>query len=179
MANIFTEQATHYKFTWDGIGDIKKGRENLGENMPVLVYRLLEYTMLDVLVEEYGPEKADELFVRSGYKAGKAIVENVLDTSKPLDEFVGDLQKFMKDNLIGILRIESFDEEKMEFYLPVAEDLDCSGLPSTNETICRYDEGFIQGIMEGYLQGKKFSVKEVDCWANGARVCRFKGQEVK
>lgn len=179
MGNVFMDKPTHYKFSWQGLGDIKKGRENLGDGMPVLVYRLLEYSMLDVLVEELGREKADEMFVKSGYKVGKAIVENVLDNTKPLDEFIANLQKFMKDNKIGILRIESFDEEKMEFYLTVGEDLDCSGLPSTDETVCRYDEGFIQGIMEGYLKGRKFSVKEIDCWANGDRVCRFKGNEVK
>ena len=179
MANVFTEKPTHYKFTWEGLGDIKKGRENLGEDMPVLVYRLLEYTMLDILVEEYGREKADELFIKCGYKAGKAIVENVLDTSKELPDFVADLQKFMKDNKIGVLKIESFDEKTLDFYLTVGEDLDCSGLPPTDETVCRYDEGFIQGIMEGYIKGKQFKVREVDCWANGARVCRFKGEEVK
>ena len=179
MANIFMEKPTHYKFTWAGLGNIKEGRENLGEEMHVLVYRLLEYTMLDVLTQEFGPEKADDLFVKCGYKAGKAVVENLLDVTKSLPDFVADLQKFMKDTKIGILKIESFDEKTNDFYLTVGEDLDCSGLPSTDETVCRYDEGFIQGIMETYMQGKKFHVREVDCWANGARVCRFKGREVK
>lgn len=179
MSNIFMNKPTHYKFTWEGLGDVKKGRENLGEDMPVIVYRLLEYTMLDVLNNEFGKEKADELFIKCGYKAGQAVVQNVLDSNKNLDGFIADLQKFLKDNKIGILKIESFNEETLDFYVTVGEDLDCSGLPATDETVCRYDEGFIQGIMEGYLKGKKFEVKEVDCWANGARVCRFKGNEVK
>jgi predicted hydrocarbon binding protein len=58
--------------------------------------------------------------------------------------------------------------------LTVGQDLDCSGLPMTNETVCFYDEGFIAGILETYT-GKKYDVREIDCWANGDRVCRFQG----
>ena len=50
MKNIFeVSLESHYQFEWDKLGNIKKGREHLGEEMPVLVYRLLEYTMNDVL----------------------------------------------------------------------------------------------------------------------------------
>jgi uncharacterized protein len=73
---------------------------------------------------------------------------------------------------IGILRVENADTENMHFTLTVAEDLDCSGLPFTDEVVCQYDEGFISGIMEGYT-GKPFVSKEIDCWASGERVCRF------
>jgi predicted hydrocarbon binding protein len=58
------------------------------------------------------------------------------------------------------------------------EDLDCSGLPITNETICNYDEGFIAGILNAYT-GKTYEVRELDCWANGDRVCRFHGTVVQ
>ena len=66
----------------------------------------------------------------------------------------------------------------MEFTLAVAEDLDCSGLPFTDEVVCKYDEGFIAGIMETYT-GRPFIAKEIDCWASGGRVCRFDVKEVK
>ena len=61
----------------------------------------------------------------------------------------------------------------MEFTLTIAEDLDCSGLPVSSETVCNYDEGFIKGILEAYTK-REFSVTEINCWANGDRVCRFK-----
>ena len=51
-------------------------------------------------------------------------------------------------------------------------------LPVTNETVCNYDEGFIAGILEAYT-GKKYDVREVDCWASGDRVCRFSGVVVQ
>ena len=48
MKNPFDKNDDN-KFNWSYVGDIKKGRENLGEEMPVYVYRLLEYTMKDAL----------------------------------------------------------------------------------------------------------------------------------
>ena len=59
-----------------------------------------------------------------------------------------------------------------DFTLTVEEDLDCSGLPVSGETVCDYDEGFIAGVLEAYTK-KAFHVKEIDCWASGGRVCRF------
>ena len=41
MGNIFMK-GSHHVFTWDKLGDIKGGREDLGEEVPVLVYRLME-----------------------------------------------------------------------------------------------------------------------------------------
>ena len=52
------------------------------------------------------------------------------------------------------------------------EDLDCSSLPITGETVCNYDEGFLAGILKVYTK-KEYVVTEVDCWATGSRVCRF------
>ena len=69
--------------------------------------------------------------------------------------------------------MENFDEAG-NMVLTVGEDLDCSGIPITDETVCYYDEGFIAGILEVYT-GKKYHVREIDCWANGDRVCRFRG----
>ena len=177
MSNVFCKRTKHSIFSWDGLGNISEGRKNLGQEVPVRVYRLLMYTMLDVLTTKYGQEEADDLFRKAGYMAGKALTENALDIHQSLDEFISELQKYLKDNKIGILKVESFDETTLDFSLTVGEDLDCSGLQPTNEVVCFYDEGFIQGIMETY-SGKNFLVREVDCWANGDRVCRFKGSRV-
>ncbi|MGN0720516.1 MAG: hypothetical protein ACI4LZ_01005, partial [Anaerovoracaceae bacterium] len=69
MGNIFMK-GSHHVFTWDKLGDIKGGREDLGEEVPVLVYRLMEYSMNNVLFDEFGEEKADELFRKAGHLAG-------------------------------------------------------------------------------------------------------------
>lgn len=172
MANIFFNEP-HHIFSWEKLGDIKKGREDLGEEMPVIVYRLLEYSMNHVLAEEYGVEQSNELFRKAGYLAGIEFAKNVLDLSLPLDEFAAQLQKTLKDLKIGIMRIEEISEEADTILLTVAQDLDCSGLPPTDEVICNYDEGFLAGILKVYTN-KSYIVREIDCWANGSRVCRFK-----
>lgn len=161
-------------FDWARLGDISLGRENLGDEMPVLVYRLLQYTMHDELVERYGKEAADEVFRSAGHRAGSSFTHNLLADTKggDFDAFLAALQQKLKELKIGILRLERADMDKMRFTLTVSEDLDCSGLPVTDETICVYDEGFISGILENFT-GKKFTVEEVDCWATGDRTCRF------
>lgn len=164
----------HNTFTWENLGDIRMGRENLGEEMPVLVYRLMQYTMLDVLSREYGDEKANEYFRKAGYLAGTEFAKNVLKLNDGFDLFLAELQRKLKELKIGILRMEYFNETTGEIILAVGEDLDCSGLPTTGETVCYYDEGFIAGILDMYT-GKKYNVRETDCWANGGRICRFRG----
>lgn len=176
MANIFSESISdHGVFSWEKLGDIKEGRGELGEDMPVVVYRLLEYCMNDVLIKHGGQEFADEMFRKAGFLAGSEFAKNVLDLSTDFDTFIAGLQKALRDLKIGILRIEHFNEETGEFYLTVGEDLDCSGLPPTNEVVCTYDEGFLAGILFAY-SGKRYTFREVDCWSNGARVCRFNGK---
>lgn len=57
--------------------------------------------------------------------------------------------------------------------LTMDEDLDCSGLPTSGETVCEYDEGFLAGVLGEYT-GRTFTAREIDCWAGGERTCRFK-----
>lgn len=160
------------KFKWENLGDIETGRQNIGSDMPVVVYRLLQYTMRDVVSREYGETAAAEIFKAAGHLAGIHFAKNMLDLSGDFDFFVANLQKQMQDLRIGILRIERADLETLSFTLTVSEDLDCSGLPISGETVCDYDEGFIAGILEAYT-GEEFHVKEIDCWATGDRTCRF------
>ena len=174
MENVFGVGEPHNEFKWDNLGDIKEGRGALGEDMPVAVYRLMQYTMLDVLTKAYGNEIANQHFRDAGFLAGSEFARNVLDLSVDFETFVANLQKALQEFKIGILRMEDFDSSTGNMVLTVGEDLDCSGLPVTNETVCFYDEGFISGIFEVYT-GRKYDVHEVDCWANGDRVCRFNG----
>ncbi len=172
MSNIFMN-SPHHIFSWEKLGNIKEGRGDLGEDVPVIVYRLMEYCMNHVLAEEFGLEEANELFRKAGYLAGSEFAKNVLDLSLELDAFVAHLQKMLKDLKIGILRIESMEEKSGTIILTVAQDLDCSGLPPTNEVVCNYDEGFLSGVLEAYTK-KPYFVREIDCWSSGDRVCRFR-----
>jgi len=174
--NVFRKAgSSHEIFTWDTLGDIKEGRGDLGEEMPVLVYRLMQFTMLDILSKAFGLEAANSFFKDAGFLAGNEFAKNVLNLHTDFSTFIADLQKALEDLKIGILRIETFEEDSGRIVLTVGQDLDCSGLPITNENVCIYDEGFIAGILNAYT-GKTYDVQEVDCWACGDRVCRFQAE---
>ena len=160
------------EFQWDGLGDIALGRENLGDMMPVALYRLLQYTMRDVLADRYGEDEMKEVLRASGRRAGAAFAKNVLDRRLDQDGFLAQLQQKLVELKVGVLRVEQFDAVSGHAVFTVSEDLDCSGLPMTGDTVCNYDEGFLSGVLEAYT-GKPYCVREIDCWATGARVCRF------
>jgi hypothetical protein len=174
---MFKEPRSELMFSWSDLGDIKAGRPNLGATTHVAVYRLMQYTMRDVLIKRYDPQTASQILYDSGKSAGMSFCANILDVSKELNDFVSDLQDALKEFGVGILRVEKVDLENNSFVLTVEEDLDCSGIPMINETICDYDEGFIAGILEEYT-GNPFDVNEVDCWATGDRVCRFEANQL-
>lgn len=161
-----------YQFSWDLIGDIEIGRPNLGHNTRLEVYRLMQFCFRDIIEQNFGSEMADKIFYDSGYLAGTEFYKKFLSGLTDLNEFVKELQKLMKEMNIGIVRIEKADVEKGEFIITVSEDLDCSGLPELDYEICTYDEGLIAALMENFT-GKKFKVKEIDCWCTGDRTCRF------
>lgn len=161
-----------YNFEWKHLGDISLGRPNLGPTTQVAVYRLMEYTMRDVLAKELGEEKTNEIFFKSGYLAGQEFCKNLLDVTQDFNGFIARLTSLLLEMNIGVLRVEKTDLEKMSLVLTLSEDLDCSGLPLYGVAVCDYDEGFIAGILNIYA-GKEFDVKEVDCWATGERTCRF------
>ena len=167
----------NYSFNWSDIGNIELGRPNLGNLTNVAVYRLMQYTLRSVINKRLGGEISKEIFFAAGKLAGKEFCKNLLDSTLSFNDFISQLQLQLKELKIGILRIEKSDLEKLEFTLVVTEDLDCSGLPVTDETVCDYDEGFIAGILKVYT-GKEFDVKEVDCWSKGDRVCRFESKQV-
>jgi predicted hydrocarbon binding protein len=160
------------QFKWINLGDIDTGRANLGGEMPVIVYRLFQFTLKDILAREYGEKASTEVFRAAGHLAGVEFAKKMLDLSGDFDYFITNLQNQLARLKIGILRIEQANIETMSLTLTVSEDLDCSGLPVTDETICDYDEGFIAGVLEAYT-GKQFTVREIDCWASGDRTCRF------
>lgn len=159
-------------FKWEMLGDVPNGRGNLGPEMPVLVYRMFQYTMRDTLSKEFGPEKVVQVLRDSGELAGREFSRHMLNLDLPFEEFTAELQNILKTLKIGILRIEKFEPETGQAIMTVGEDLDCSGLPIVGDTVCNYDEGFLKGILGEYTK-KNYSVTEIDCWATGARVCRF------
>ena len=174
---MFKEEREDLKFDWSMIGNIGEGRPYLGTTMNVSVYRLMQFTLRDVLIKRFDVETADKIFYEAGEHAGKEFCKELITQRDDFNEFVVELQELLKKLKIGILRIEKADLERMNFILTIAEDLDCSGLPVSDETICKYDEGFISGLFSEYT-GKKFNAAEVDCWCSGDRVCRYEAVQL-
>lgn len=162
-----------YKFSWNLLGDMQLGRPNLGPQTSVAAYRLLQFTMRDILEKEFGSETADRIVYEAGLLAGMEFYDHLLDKPKDASELVSRLQQLFEDLKIGLVRFEEVDLEQQKFVLTVSEDLDCSGLPELEHEICVYDEGFIAGLLEKFF-GRSFNVKEVDCWCTGDRTCRFR-----
>ena len=147
---------------------------NISDQINLIPYRMLQYTVRDALEQKVGRELCDQLYYEAGEVAGDLFFDKFLSEFKtlPLNEFIAELQRVLKDLGIGILRIERADVDKGEFTLTVSEDLDCSGLPDLGIEVCNYDEGFIAGVFHKYT-GSTFKAKEVDCWCSGDRTCRF------
>jgi len=161
-----------YAFTWDLLGDLELGRPNLGNHTRVEIYRLMQFTLRDVIESKLGTEEADIIFYEAGKMAGMAFYERFLAGATDVADFTKKLQNVLKEMKVGILRIESMTDGAEKLTLTVDEDLDCSGLPESDYEICVYDEGFLSGILENFT-GKQYVVKEIDCWCTGDRTCRF------
>jgi predicted hydrocarbon binding protein len=161
-----------YKFNWDLIGNIEDGRPNLGPQVDLDMYRLMQFTMRDALEVRYGTEVADEIFYEAGKLAGAEFYEHHIKPVSNIDEFVGKAQQKLRDKRIGVLRLEETLLDKGRVTLTIDEDLDCSGLPELDYETCIYDEGFISALFESFTQ-VKWKAEEIDCWCTGARTCRF------
>lgn len=175
---MFKEPRDETRFDWTMLGDVTEGRPNLGVTTEVSVYRLMQFTLRDVLIKDFGVEVADRIFYEAGKTAGKHFYEKLITKRGAFHEFVEDLQEVLRNLRVGILRVEKADLEDLTFTITLAEDLDCSGLPVCDEEICTYDEGFLAGVFFAHMH-QEFNVKEVDCWCSGDRVCRFEVKPVR
>jgi uncharacterized protein len=166
-----------YHFYWGLLGNLDIGRPNLGPSSRLEVYRLMQFTLRDVLEQQVGTEKADLIFYGAGRLAGSQFYQNIIGDVADFGDFIKRIQSTFRDLGIGIFRVEKADLETNSFVFTVSEDLDCSGLPELDYEICTYDEGFIAGLLESF-SGKGFVVREIDCWCTGDRTCRFTAKVV-
>ena len=83
----------------------EQSRGNLGDELPVLVYRMLEYSLKDELVRRFGKETQVEIFRSAGRTAGEYFAEKMMNLDQPLDQFVSELQTKLQELKIGVLQI--------------------------------------------------------------------------
>ena len=166
-----------YQFSWDLLGDVQLGRPHLGDNISLRAYRLMQFCFRDILEKRLGAAEADGIFFEAGKLAGRHFAEHVIGRVDDFHQFIAQLQVALRELGIGIMRVEKADLEAGSFILTVSEDADCSGLPELDYEICTFDEGFIAALMESFT-GRRFEVKEIDCWCTGDRTCRFRADAV-
>ena len=157
------------------LGYRETGRENLGAELPVEVYRLLEYSFREELEERFGKTAQIEIFRGAGYRSGVFFAQNYLDLTLGMSDFIAQLQRKLEEMKIGVLRVEEVEEDTGRIVFTISEDADCSGLPALGETVCNYDEGFLAGVLSVYTK-KPYTAIEINCWATGDRVCRFRAE---
>ncbi len=155
------------------LGDIDLGRSNLGEMMPVMVHRQLEFSLRTELERRYGERIAVEIMRSAGKISGHMFADGYLDLEADFDTFVATLKSSLLEQKIGDLVLESYDIESGQLVMAMVDDLTCSGVTDTRRTMCHYEEGFLAGVMERYKK-VPYRALEVDCWANGAELCRFR-----
>ena len=160
-----------YAFHWDLVGDVS-AREILGPLVHVEVYRLMQLCFRDVLEKHYGTEQADALFRDAGKLAGEQFYARFLSGETDFNAFIAKAQAVLREQGIGILRIEETNLAQGKLVLTLSEDLDCSGLPEQAYEFCAFDEGFLAGLLGSYTK-RECHVMETDCWCTGARTCRF------
>jgi predicted hydrocarbon binding protein len=154
------------------LGDPSVGRPNLGNSARVEIYRLMQFTLRDAIEARYDGDAADDVFHEAGMIAGREFYAHFLSDAKTFGGFIKLARDAMREYGMGILKIEEADDDARKIVMTVGEDLDCSGLPETGSQVCKFDEGFISGMMESFT-GKRYNVREVDCWCTGDRTCRF------
>ena len=160
------------ELSWENLGDMEEGRPTFGPDCPVLIYRLLQFSLRNVIETELGEGKGATYLYKAGQLAGKLIYDKFLADIKDLEELLKKLADLLYEFKVCVLRVEKSDPSKGEYVITAGEDLDCSGVPEIGWPICNFDEGFVAGILSVFT-GKNVRCREVDCWATGERTCRI------
>ena len=116
--NIFMETLKPISFE-DCLAYDENSRGNLGEQLPVFVYRMLEYSLKEALVSRFGKDVQIELFRNAGHLAGTYFAKHMLNIDQPLDSFISELQNKLQEYKIGVLRIEDINPETGRIILTV------------------------------------------------------------
>jgi len=91
-----------YAFSWDLLGDIEKGRPNLGNTTRIEVYRLMQFTFRDIIEKHVGKEETDKIFYEAGQLAGSAFFQHMITKTEDLNNFVNFIFLRAKYNSIFI-----------------------------------------------------------------------------
>lgn len=150
MENVFRRHfKLHSQFAWGRMGDVDEGRPTLGEDCPVLVYRLMEQTLIDTLTTQVGVERTQEHLYAAGHMSGYELAMNRLVLEAPHGDFFDNLSDVLKELGMGLLTVKEYKPDTQEIKMNYANLLDC-GVGNRATSLNYYNRGMLAGIMEAY-----------------------------
>ena len=95
-----------YLFSWELLGGLSEGRPTLGRYARLEAYRLMQYTMRDVLEERLGTQQAEGLFYQAGQLAGREFFQHMIGETHEGQWLLRRLQQVLREMGLGLLHLE-------------------------------------------------------------------------
>ena len=76
--NIFLEENKEISLS-DYMNYDSNGRSNLGTEIPITVYRLMEYSLREELADRFGRQEQIQVFRNAGFRAGTFFADHYLN----------------------------------------------------------------------------------------------------
>lgn len=148
-------------------------RTNLGNMVPVDLFRALRLTGIHEGLKETLGRGANAIIYRGGLHVGYCLGQQIIQKngSKEANSYLKETVEICKTLKIGLLSIEGGDL-KNSAVVKVRECVTCSGIPNIGETVCHFEGGMIAGLFELLLSAKIIS-KEIECCGKGDSSCIF------
>ena len=144
------------------IEDLKSDRPTVGDEMPVLLWRLVRIAGMHQILGEETPTAI--YFI--GKRIGKLLEVHSIE----------ELQKTLTELKVGKLKILS--DTPNFFQIAIGECVTCSGIhPPLGKAICQLETGIVAGALEHIYQDKKVIGEETKCIGGlGDEVCQIECQ---
>lgn len=141
-------------------------RPQLGEEVPLLVFRAFRVFTGIYLEDVVGEKGASALIQKAGRELGKEVGAMLFD--EKLSTYLSRVADFVKDSKIGLLLPVEFTEDRLVVALD--ECITCSGMPNIGKSICHFEAGFVAGVVESHAK-KRVRAYETKCNAKGDHIC--------
>ena len=79
------------ELNWENLGDIEEGRPTSGNDCPVIMYRMLQFSLRKIIESELGEGKGGEYLYKAGQLAGRLIYEKFFADEKDADKLFAKL----------------------------------------------------------------------------------------
>lgn len=153
--NIFKQFIhRHSEFSYDRIGDIDGARGTLGNRVPVKVYRIMKYTLIEELLHKVGEVKTRYFLGEAGRLAGMELGRHRLPEKAEPAAFFDALGRVLAELQYGRLDSWSYDAATGVAALALANPLEANAPERMGALSRRFEAGLFAGILEAYTGGE-------------------------